>query len=137
MAERQTNAVSPRVDDQLKHEGAALTHGAGVTSRREDLRVEPPDDIETTHDASHRDDVVDHESTGLPVGMADTRAELARHLIPSVFPATPDDLLAAAEASFAADELVRWLRTLPPRQRFDNVQAVWVALGGDAETRHP
>lgn len=135
MIERQTDKISPRLDDQLKHETAPVTHGAGIVSRREDLMAEPVEENGVA-DASLRNDVADHDSIGIAASSAEARAELARHLTPSVFPAGREQLLEVAESSFASEDTLNWLRTLPGDQHFENVQDVWIALGGETELHH-
>jgi hypothetical protein len=63
------------------------------------------------------------------------RSEFARHLQPHVFPATANQLVASATSEHASDDLVARLRVLPSGVRFENVQAVWHALGGHTERR--
>jgi hypothetical protein len=46
-----------------------------------------------------------------------------------------DELVAVARREAAPDELVGRLATLPGGMRFENVQEVWTALGGDTEHR--
>jgi len=62
------------------------------------------------------------------------RAELARFLQPGAFPARSDELLRMAEDAFATDDVLRLLRALPDG-RYDNVQAVWAAVGGSVEAK--
>jgi Protein of unknown function (DUF2795) len=67
-----------------------------------------------------------------PRDVAD-RAELARFLQPSVFPATAERLVASASETQAPGHVMRMLRSLPREERYDNVQDLWRALGGGTE----
>lgn len=124
---------SPRIDEELKHETAALTHGAGLESHsRDDLRQETPDLDEGTPDPSARPDVP------VPAGAltpeeANERAELGRVLATVRFPATREFLFQAALENHAAEPVVDRLRQLPPSQSFDTVQEIWAATGGRVE----
>jgi hypothetical protein len=64
----------------------------------------------------------------------EARAALAATFPPSLFPARRDELVAAAEAAFAEDDLVASLRALPDSV-YTTSGEVWVALneppGGD------
>ncbi len=64
----------------------------------------------------------------------EARAEIARHLDPSVFPAGRADVVQSAEANHAPGWILDLLRRLPD-QRYVNNEAVWEALGGTAEHR--
>ena len=65
---------------------------------------------------------------------AAARSELARFLQPSAFPARAGQLIESAKEAFATDEVLTLLGTLPD-QVFENVQEVWIALGGDVEAK--
>src|ERR1700754_3681214 len=66
---------------------------------------------------------------GAPTGMTSRdvsgRAEIARWLEPSVFPATAERLLESARGLRAADQAVRALEALPRQRAFQNVQDIW------------
>lgn len=126
--QRQSNKHTPRVDEQLDHETASLTHGAPVGSRsRADLRQEDP-----------AEDVRAETSVpgGTPAGMSpedvEIRAELARSLRPSAFPAHPSRLVEVAQAEQASELLIAFLRRLPDR-RFQVLEEVYEALGEPGE----
>ena len=130
----ETSKLNPRVDDQLKHETASLTHGAGVDARAQgDRRDQDP--VEAANPAE-RPDVADGGGDGISVHDADQRAELARAVAAAHFPARGGDLVTAATKAFAPGVLLSALRSLPGDQMFANVQAVWAAIGGDTEGRH-
>jgi hypothetical protein len=127
---------SPRLDEELKHETAPLTHGAGLESHsREDLRQETPFPEEGAPDPSARADVAAPEGALSPAE-ANQRAELARVLASADFPATREFLFQAALDAHAGDDVIERLRRLPPDQAFATVQDVWVATGGHVETVH-
>jgi len=68
-----------------------------------------------------------------PAGVQ-ARSILAQYLRPSVFPATVDALVDAAESEHAPDSAIELLRGLPPAT-YHTTNEVWLALGGTAETR--
>src|SRR5690349_6669004 len=116
--ERQSNLHSPRVDDELEHEVASLTHGAPVESRVEESRVmeDAGDDepvaqaiVSELQDAEGGDEV----AGGLSRGEVIARSELAIHLRPSIFPAGRDAILECAEAEDAPTTPARPAQ--PPR----------------------
>ena len=134
--QRGSDKHNPRVDDQLKHETAPLTHGSGVESHsREEYQQEPPAEGERVPNAATRPDVEMPDGLGIDPADADARAELASYLPGDVFPARSEELVSAAQRANAPAAVLGQLRALPDDQ-YDNVQAVWVALGGDTESTH-
>src|SRR5437763_6304323 len=97
--ERGSDRHNPRLDEELKHDTASLVHGAPVESRAEESREqEGPADGEPTPDALLTGDAAPSASADtLGHDEIEARAELARHLQPSVFPADRPALLASAE----------------------------------------
>jgi Protein of unknown function (DUF2795) len=133
--ERSSDKHAPRVDEELKHELRSIVQGSPLESRADESREqEGPADGEPTPDAlltggqpSATPDTLTHDEI-------EARAELARHLQPSVFPADRAALIASARQLGASDDLVEQLQALPDGT-FDHVEAVWEALGGRVEYR--
>ena len=132
--ERGSDKHSPRVDEQLDHDTRSLTQGAPVESRVEEHREqEGPGEDQPTPDAR----LTGGRATAgsLDLDDAETRADIARFLTPSVFPAEREALLTDAEANHAPEEVLERLRALPAGRAYENVQDVWSTLGGTVEHR--
>lgn len=129
--ERESDKHSPRVDDAMAHEVESLLKGAPVESRSQESRLQEDPDV----GPGIRADVDDSLGSGISLVAAEHRAELARHLAVARFPARREELLAAAAES-PSPEVTRALESLPEGETYQNVQAVWVALGGEAEQPH-
>ena len=120
------------LDEHLDHETRSLRQGAPVESRADDRRVQ--------EDNADDEPVVDALLTssadfgGLSHDEIEARSDLARHLQPSIFPAPRSALMASARALAAPPPLVEALSQLPD-ETYENVQAVWTAFGGHAESR--
>jgi hypothetical protein len=115
--DRGSDKVSPRVDEQLEKETDALQRGSPVSSRAEDFREQ---------EGSGEDEPdTDARPT---VGPAEARADLARHLQPSVFPADRERLLKSALEMNAPESMLSLLEGVPDGREFSNVQEVWEAL---------
>ena len=131
---QETDKHSPRVDQQLKHEDASLTHGAGVEARSQDDRSEQ--DTEGLPNPADRPDLPNVPGTDMTTNDVDARSKLAMGISTATFPADRSALVATAERSFASDEVLDRLRRLPDGTAFDNVEAVWEATGGPNEGTH-
>jgi hypothetical protein len=122
--ERGSTQHSARVDEELHKETESLLRGSPVEARAEDWRrMEPPADGEPFPDAH------------VTVDDVELRSLLAISLRPSAFPGDRARLLAVAEEEHAEDRILEWLGSLPARQTFPNVEAVWESLGGAKEQR--
>jgi hypothetical protein len=133
--ERSSDKHSPRVDEELKQELSSLVRGSPVESRSAESREqEGPADGEPTPDALLTGEPAPATPDVLTHDEVEARAELARHLQPSVFPADRDALVESARRMGASDELADRLRGLP-EGTFDHLEAVWEALGGRVEYR--
>ena len=132
--ERGSDKHSPRVDEQLDHDTRSLTQGAPVESRVEEYREqEGPGEDQPTPDAR----LTGGRATAgsLDLDDAETRADIARFLTPSAFPADREALLADAEGNNAPATVVERLQALPAGRAYENVQDIWGALGGTVEHR--
>jgi hypothetical protein len=134
MAERGSDRHGPRLDEELQRETRSLEQGAPVEARVEEAREqEGPADGEPTPDAR----LVGGRGTAASLDLddAEARADLARFLTPSAFPADREALLADAAGNQAPEVVMERLRALPAGRTYENVQDVWGALGGTVEHR--
>jgi Protein of unknown function (DUF2795) len=132
--ERGSDKHGPRVDDELDRATRSLQQGAPVESRVEEHREqEGPGDDQPVPDARLAEGRA--TAASLDLDDAETRADIARFLAPSVFPADREALLADAEGNHATDEVLERLRALPAGRAYENLQDVWSALGGTVEHR--
>jgi len=132
--ERGSDKHSPRVDEQLDHDTRSLRQGAPVESRVEEHREqEGPGEDQPTPDARLTGGRA--TAASLDLDDAEARADIARFLTPSAFPADREALLADAEGNHAPATVVERLQALPAGRTFENVQDVWRALGGAVEHR--
>jgi len=133
--ERRSDTHGGRVDDALAHDTYSVTHGSPSESRAEEFREqEGPGDGEPTPDARIMGDR-DGARDVLGYDELEARTELARHLQPSVFPATREQLVASARAMHAPDDVVGRFAQLP-HGVFDHFEAVGEAVGGREEMRN-
>ena len=132
--ERGSDKHSPRVDEQLDHDTRSLRQGAPVESRVEEHREqEGPGEDQPTPDARLAGGRA--TAASLDLDDAEARADIARFLTPSAFPADREALLADAEGNHAPATVVERLQALPAGRAYENVQDIWSALGGTVEHR--
>jgi hypothetical protein len=132
--ERGSDKHSPRVDEQLDHDTRSLRQGAPVESRVEEHREqEGPGEDQPTPDARLTGGRA--AAASLDLDDAEARADIARFLTPSAFPADREALLADAEGNHAPATVVERLQALPAGRAYENVQDIWGALGGTVEHR--
>jgi hypothetical protein len=131
--ERGSNPVSPRKDDELKHELDGYLHSGQHTHVEEANDPEPPADDDV---------VVDRGGPVPPPGEERERArsaaeaeamrlELSRHLERSTFPADRQTLLRTLESHHAPDSALAAVQRLPEGKTYDNVSDAVRALTPD------
>jgi hypothetical protein len=121
---------APRVDDQLQHETAAITHGAPDEGRSEARRQEAPGDGERDLDL-HRDDL--RNDFAPDTRDLDRRADIAAALRPSDFPGTGAELAQRAGEGRLPEAVVDQLRSLPDGRIYQAVGELWDDLSGTGE----
>jgi hypothetical protein len=130
--ERGSDLHGARLDDALKHETDSLTSATPIEARAEDAREM---ELEREEEATVVPEPDAREfSTVLPHDEVVQRAELARRLRPSVFPARTDEVIACARQEGASPELLDRLGRIDD-SLYDNVEQVWQAMGGGRELR--
>jgi hypothetical protein len=118
-------------DDVIKRE-AAVELG-GLEAFLEDRRESEPDGHGEPVDLALENEAVGGAPGGMTPAEVAARAELARSLQPSVFPAARQRLVESATELRATDRVVRALGDLPRERVYRNVQEVWHGLGGGSE----
>jgi Protein of unknown function (DUF2795) len=131
--ERGSDKSAPRVDEELEKQTEAMERGAPVPSRSETFREhEGAADGEDAPDARLAGDR-GLDGRGLGPDDLEARSKIARHLRPSAFPADRETLVNDARSNHAPEPVIRALERLPEGTSFQNVEAVWEALGGARE----
>src|SRR5947208_6141879 len=95
---QESDKHAPRIDDELKHEDASLTHGSGVEARSQPGRAEQ--DTDSLPNPADRPDQRDVPGTTMRTADVDARSALAMAISSAKFPADGSTLVAAAEAAF-------------------------------------
>lgn len=134
--ERGSDKHGPMIDEELKHETESLTRGAPVDSRAEEYREqEGAPDVEERPDSRMAGDRQMAPRDYLKSENLEWRHEVARFLQGAAFPADREALLESAEELQATDDVMDMLRSLPSDKTYENLQEVWIDLGGSVEDK--
>ena len=131
--DRGSDKVSPREDEQLKHETEGLVRSGHSTHAEEWKDPEPAG--EDQPDADLAPDGTLHGGT--PPGMSsddiEGRAELASYVPKSSYPMVREQVLNLVIDNHAPDRVISLVRNLPSGREFHNVNEIWATLGGHVE----
>ncbi|MFP3900937.1 MAG: DUF2795 domain-containing protein [Acidimicrobiia bacterium] len=119
---RTSDKHTPRRDDQLKHEEAAMLQGSPDEGRTEPRRAEEPGPGEGG--LGVRPEAEEPYHGAATESEVEGRAALAATFPPSMFPAGRQQLIDEAEANYADEPLLRLLRRIPDRA-YGTVSEVW------------
>ena len=125
-----------RIDDAMDHETESLQRGGHESRVEEHREMEPAGEDQHVPDAVLSGDSrpVDGDGPALPHDAIEARSELAKHLRISAFPADRESLLAVARDENAPAAVLAMIERLPWSDvQYENVQAVWSAIGGPVE----
>ena len=131
--DRGSDKVSPRRDDELKHETEGLVR-AGRTTHAEEWK-DPEPVGEDQPDADLVPDGTLHGGT--PEGMSgddvEGRAEIATFIGKDAYPLVREQIIDLVIDGHAPDRVISLVRELPAGREFHNINEVWTALGGHVE----
>jgi hypothetical protein len=131
--DRGSDKVSPRADDELKHQTEGLVRSGHTTHAEEWKDPEPVG--EDQPDADLAPDGTLHGGT--PAGMSgddvEGRAELAGYIGKDVYPLVREQVLERVIEGQAPDRVIDLVRRLPSGREFHNINDVWISLGGHVE----
>jgi hypothetical protein len=133
--ERGSDKVSPRADEELKHQTEGLVRSGHTTHAEEWKDPEPvgedqPDVDRVPSGTLHG---------GVPQGMSDEdvdgRAELAGYIGKAAYPLVRAQVIDLVMDGEAPQRVIDLVRNLPSDRQFENVNDLWTALGGHVEAQ--
>jgi hypothetical protein len=123
------------MDDELERETQSIERGAPVEARVDAAREkEGPGDDQVAAESAVGGEPRAWSGQDIDYEDVRTREEIGQVIADASFPASRSDLVRQAEEADAVDWVTSALRRLPDR-RYENVEAVWEALGGPEEQR--
>ncbi|CAN5326118.1 hypothetical protein BH24ACT10_BH24ACT10_14000 [soil metagenome] len=127
--QRGSDKHSARMDDALEAEVAGLVR-SGHDNRADWNSPEPSGEDQPDVDRVPNGTLAGGVPDGMTEADVERRSELAGYL-GRVWPATSEQVLAVAVENDAPDAVLAPLRDLPPGQSFQNLQELWIAVGGE------
>lgn len=133
--ERGSDKVSPRADEELKHQTQGLVRSGHTTHAEEWKDPEPIG--EDQPDADLAPDGTLHGGT--PAGMTgddiEGRAELAGYIGKDAYPLIGQQVLELVMDGQAPARVIDLVRRLPSGREFHNINDIWTSLGGHVEAQ--
>lgn len=133
-----SSKYTPRVDEELTREVEAHLRGSPAGSRVEEWREpEPPADGEPGVSAVPQPDPFGRSDRPLELTPEEieARSRFSRYLPRSVFPAEREQLVRAARAARAPDDVIEQVGRLPADRTFPTAARAWAALGHPLDHR--
>ena len=131
--DRGSDKVSPRADEELKHQTQGLVRSGHTTHAEEWKDPEPIG--EDQPDADLAPDGTLHGGT--PAGMTgddvEGRAELAGYIGKDAYPLVGQQVLELVIDGQAPARVIDLVRRLPSGREFHNINDIWTSLGGQVE----
>jgi len=132
--DRGSDKVSPRLDDELKHETEGLVRSGHSTHAEEWKDPEPPGEDQPAADRAADGNLYGGTPAGMEPDDVEGRSELASYLGKDCYPMVRAQVIDLVMDRNAPDRVVDLVKRLPSDREFTNVNEIWSALGGRVET---
>lgn len=133
--DRGSDKVSPREDEQRKHETEGLVRSGHSTHAEEWKDPEPNGEDQPEADLAREGTLHGGTPSGMSADDVEGRAELAGYVGKDAYPMVREQVLNLVIDNAAPDRVVSLVRNLPSGREFHNVNELWEALGGHVENR--
>jgi hypothetical protein len=132
--ERGSDKVSPRRDDELKHETEGLIRSGHSTHAEEWKDPEPAGEDQPDADRAPSTTLMGGTPDGMDPDDVEGRSELAVYLGKDCYPLVRTQVIDLVLERQAPQRVVDLVRRLPAGREFTNVNDIWTALGGSVES---
>jgi len=132
--ERGSDKVSPREDEQRKHETQGLIRSGHSTHAEEWKDPEPVGEDQPDADRDPQGTLHGATPQGMTEQDVEGRAELAGYIGREAYPMVREQVINLVIDKKAPDRVISLVRRLPAGREFHNANEVWSALGGHVET---
>ena len=131
--ERGSDKVSPREDEERKHEVEGLVRSGHSTHAEEWKDPEPAGEDQPDSDLAPSGTLHGGTPPGMSPDDVEGRAELATYVGKAPYPLVREQVLDLVIDRKAPDRVISLVRNLPSGRQFHNVNEMWSALGGHVE----
>jgi hypothetical protein len=132
--DRGSDKVSPRRDEELKHETQGLIRSGHSTHAEEWKDPEPVGEDQPDADLVPNGSLLGGTPNGMEPDDVAGRSELASFLGKDCYPMVREQVIDLVIDRNAPERVVDLVRGLPSGREFTNVNDIWTALGGHVET---
>lgn len=131
--DRGSDKHSPLKDEALKHETEGMVRAGRDTHAEEWKSAEPSGEDQPDSDLAPDATLTGGTPDGMSPDDVAGRAEVASYLGKEIYPAVREQLIGAAMDRNAPDRVVGLIKQLPSGREFQNINDVWITLGGGVE----
>jgi hypothetical protein len=135
MVERGSDKVSPRRDDELKHETEGLVRSGHSTHAEEWKDPEPVGEDQPDVDRAPQGTLHGGTPAGMTADDVEGRAEMASYVGKAAYPLVREQVLDLVIDAKAPDRVINLVRELPSGREFHNANELWEAVGGHVESQ--
>jgi hypothetical protein len=132
--DRGSDKVSPRRDDQLKHETEGLVRAGRSTHAEEWKDPEPVGEDQPDADLAPNGTLHGGTPPGMTADDLEGRAEIASYVGKDSYPMVRAQILDLVIDRKAPDRVIDVVRRLPAGREFHNINEIWTAVGGAVES---
>ena len=131
--ERGSDKVSPRADEELKHQTQGMVRAGRTTHAEEWKDPEPVGEDQPDVDLAPEGTLHGGVPEGMTADDVEGRAEIAGFIGKAAYPLVREQVLDLVIDGEAPRRVVDLVRRLPSGRQFANVNEIWTALGGKVE----
>lgn len=132
--DRGSDKVSPRRDDELKHETEGLIRSGHSTHAEEWKDPEPAGEDQPDADFAPNGTLHGGTPNGMAQDDVEGRSELAAYLGKDCYPMVREQVIGLVIDNNAPQRVIDLVRRLPGGREFTNVNDIWTAVGGNVES---
>lgn len=131
--ERGSDKVSPRADEELKHQTQGLVRSGHTTHAEEWKDPEPIGEDQPDADLAPGGTLHGGTPSGMTGDDIEGRAELAGYIGKDAYPLIGQQVLELVMDGQAPARVIDLVRRLPSGRQFHNINDIWTSLGGHVE----
>jgi len=132
--ERGSDKVNRRLDEELQHETQGLIRSGHSTHAEEWKDPEPSGEDQPDADLAPDGTLVGGTPPGMTADDVEGRAELASYIGKEAYPVVRAQVIDLVMENNAPDRVIDLVKNLPSDRQFQNINEIWIAVGGHVES---